>query len=479
MDSGNSGSMQSSSGGDEEYDSRAESNISAFLNNNPPPQQQQQQQSHVGSFHHLNPPQHHHHIHMFDPLSNYLDPIQRPTSQYPNTNSLLNLDMVWSKAARSEPNQTNLGSLIPCSSSQQNQGFLLSQLAGQTRGVNVGAFPTTQHSLLPQESVSRGGLISVSATNDQAHNNSTNTNTNTSMVRNPKKRSRASRRAPTTVLTTDTTNFRAMVQEFTGIPAPPFPSSSSFPRTRLDLFGSVATSALRSVSTHLEPPPPPYLLRPFAQKVHPFQPSSNPMVDTLASNNSTTNNTSTNSTSINYQQQQQHLSVNNNNSNMHNPILSFQSFLQPPPKYPLGNSSVLASKTQPSSLEITPNVDHSHLKMGVLDELGLMRHAQVNTNVGCLHQNMVPSSSDGALSMVNNNNNMRNPSAEWAQRTSTITNNDGDQGGVLRSLNGIVNYSSSNIQERVSNGKVNFSASPSDFHGEKGPECVVAARSEA
>uniref|UniRef100_UPI001CB9C843 VQ motif-containing protein 22-like n=1 Tax=Erigeron canadensis TaxID=72917 RepID=UPI001CB9C843 len=48
-------------------------------------------------------------------------------------------------------------------------------------------------------------------------------------TKNPKKRSRASRKAPTTVLTTDTSNFRAMVQEFTGIPAPPFittPSSS-------------------------------------------------------------------------------------------------------------------------------------------------------------------------------------------------------------------------------------------------------------
>jgi hypothetical protein len=37
----------------------------------------------------------------------------------------------------------------------------------------------------------------------------------------PRKHPRASRRPPTTVLTTDTSNFRAMVQEFTGIPAPP------------------------------------------------------------------------------------------------------------------------------------------------------------------------------------------------------------------------------------------------------------------
>ncbi|CAL1385908.1 unnamed protein product [Linum trigynum] len=37
-----------------------------------------------------------------------------------------------------------------------------------------------------------------------------------------RKRSRASRRTPTTLLSTDTSNFRAMVQQFTGGPAGPF-----------------------------------------------------------------------------------------------------------------------------------------------------------------------------------------------------------------------------------------------------------------
>ncbi|KAL9245738.1 hypothetical protein vseg_019355 [Gypsophila vaccaria] len=64
--------------------------------------------------------------------------------------------------------------------------------------------------------------------------------------RNPKKRSRASRRAPTTVLTTDTNNFRQMVQEFTGIPAPPFSG-----RTRLDLFGGLGIPLPRSSVSHL------------------------------------------------------------------------------------------------------------------------------------------------------------------------------------------------------------------------------------
>ncbi|CAD6251723.1 unnamed protein product [Miscanthus lutarioriparius] len=37
-----------------------------------------------------------------------------------------------------------------------------------------------------------------------------------------RRRSRASRRAPVTLLNTDTSNFRAMVQQFTGIPAGPY-----------------------------------------------------------------------------------------------------------------------------------------------------------------------------------------------------------------------------------------------------------------
>ncbi|WOL12276.1 hypothetical protein Cni_G21042 [Canna indica] len=39
-----------------------------------------------------------------------------------------------------------------------------------------------------------------------------------------RRRSRASRRAPTTMLNTDTTNFRSMVQQFTGIPSGPYPA---------------------------------------------------------------------------------------------------------------------------------------------------------------------------------------------------------------------------------------------------------------
>ncbi|PON39835.1 VQ motif containing protein [Parasponia andersonii] len=44
-----------------------------------------------------------------------------------------------------------------------------------------------------------------------------------------RRRSRASRRTPTTLLNTDTTNFRAMVQQFTGGPSAPFAASGTGP----------------------------------------------------------------------------------------------------------------------------------------------------------------------------------------------------------------------------------------------------------
>ncbi|XP_022773874.1 uncharacterized protein LOC111316127 [Durio zibethinus] len=454
MDSGNSGSMQSSSGGSDEYDSRADSFL-AFLNNNP--------SSHVGHGHLGNqppPPQQQHQSHsssvMFDPLSNYFDhPLSRSPQLTTNPNSLLNLDAVWSKHLRSEPNCTDLGGFI--ASSQ----LLINQQA-QSRA--------TFHSMqIPQgpQTATKG---SVSATSDQPNSNN--------MVRNPKKRSRASRRAPTTVLTTDTTNFRAMVQEFTGIPAPPF-TSSPFQRTRLDLFGTPSTMR----SSHLDPSSPHYLLRPFVQK---FQPppfvssstassfpsssvidaiaSTDPSSTNITSASASNNNTTSSSTSINYQlpseigplKQPQNLL----NVNMQNPILNFQSLLQAPPKYPLPDSTVLGTKPQ-GSLDIPSN--DSPLKMGVLEEFGLSQ-GRVNANLSGL-QNMV--SSDGAL--PRNDENSANPQ-KWGEGTGS---QEHDQ-ILLRSINGSYNSNS----QRVSNGKVNnFSASSSDFHGNKGQQ-IVAARSE-
>lgn len=295
------------------------------------------------------------------------------------------------------------------------------------------------------------------------------------MVRNPKKRSRASRRAPTTVLTTDTTNFRAMVQEFTGIPAPPF-TSSSFPRSRLDLFGTAST--LRSAA-HLEHPTPPYLLRPFAQKIQQPPPflssssSSSSMVDAMASTtptniNSGINTTGTNSsTSINYQlssdlgflKQPQNLL----NINMQNPVFNFHSLLEPTPKYTLTNSAILgATKAQQGSLEIPSN--DSHLKMGSLEDFGLS-HGHVSPNLTGL-PNIVSSSSNTAVRRSGDDEN-NNHTSNWGDGVGS----NGSDRGMLRSVNG--NYS--NSQPRVGNGKLNYPASSSNI---KGPENVAAARSE-
>ncbi|GMI67667.1 hypothetical protein like AT5G65170 [Hibiscus trionum] len=341
MDSGNSGSVQSSSGGSEEFDSRADS-ISAFFNSNP--------SSHIGQ----QPPVMSQSM-LFDPLSNFFD---HPLSSATNRNPQLNLDAIWSKNIRSEPNCNDLG------------GFMASQQA-QSRVT----FSSVQ---IPQGPES-GTKASVSGTTDQQPNNNT--------VRNSKKRSRASRRAPTTVLTTDTTNFRAMVQEFTGIPAPPF-TSLPFPRTRVDLLGTSSTMR----PTQLDPSSPHYVLRPFAQKLHyppPFTISSSSMVDAIASTPSTNSTSST--TSINYQ------------------LPSELGFLKQLPQYPLNNISM----------------QNPILKMGVFEELGLSQ-GHGNTNLGGV-QAMVPSSDDQSV--------LRSVNGSYSADTNTqrVTNGKGNNFPVASS----------------------------------------------
>ncbi|XP_039049896.1 uncharacterized protein LOC120190961 [Hibiscus syriacus] len=142
-----------------------------------------------------------------------------------------------------------------------------------------------------------------------------------SSVKNPNKRTRASRTAPTTVLTTDTMNFRAMVQEFTGIPARPF-SGSSYSR-RLDLFGF--GSGMRS--GHLETLGSLYPLCPSAKRVKPtsIASSSSPSLLThplFGANITNTTSNNTFSTSSNYYVQQPQNMLN---------LQNFQSFIHPPP----------------------------------------------------------------------------------------------------------------------------------------------------
>ncbi|KAL2468087.1 uncharacterized protein Fot_51612 [Forsythia ovata] len=234
MDSGNSGSAQSSSGGEDEYDSRAES-ISSFLN----------PAGHFGSISSPQPPfllsQQHT---FFDPRSQNLDTFIQQSSANPNANTQYNNDLVWTRNLRSDQsNYANFGNLTAGSSSR-TQGSNSTQQG-------PGTFPDAPSSV----------QLQAHAGSEQSDPQPNST------IKNPKKRPRASRRAPTTVLTTDTANFRQMVQEFTGIPAAPF-SGPPYSR-RLDLLSTVRSSHLDTLGSL-------YPLRPSAQKVQPspFLPSS-------------------------------------------------------------------------------------------------------------------------------------------------------------------------------------------------------------
>ncbi|XP_044475117.1 uncharacterized protein LOC123203025 isoform X2 [Mangifera indica] len=308
MESGNS-SMQSSSGGDEEYDSRSQS-APSFFNpssnsfgslSNPHPS--------LFSHHHSQQPT------FFDPSSDYLHVLSQSRS-HPNSNqptSLLNLDLVGSSSNLRGSSTTSHSSLA-------------------AQGLDRGSFPgsTSMQSRLLHDNNATRSL----APSDQI-----------AVVKNPKKRTRASRRAPTTVLTTDTSNFRAMVQEFTGIPAQPF-SGSSYTR-RLDLFGS--GSAIKA--GHVEPMGPLYPLRPITQKFqpNPFASSSSSVVD--AGLNKETHNL----------------------LNMHqSPVLSFQSLIQPP--------------LNPSNISLAGFNGKSQASFGMpgFEELAMSGHGQVNASLGGL-----------------------------------------------------------------------------------------------
>lgn len=67
-----------------------------------------------------------------------------------------------------------------------------------------------------------------------------------------RRRSRASRRNPTTLFNTDTSNFRSMVQRFTGAPISTFAARSQPPGTGGETF---ALDAMNEAATAINAPP--------------------------------------------------------------------------------------------------------------------------------------------------------------------------------------------------------------------------------
>lgn len=333
----NSGSMQSSScGEDQDYDSRNESisplfNSASFaISNNPYPPPPQPQPT------------------LFDPQLQSQN--LHPFSHSPAANQL---DLVWS---RSEPNYSTLGNLTPLSPSSSSFP------------------PPNQSHLALSQGPNQGPLQSLDGNSPRVALNSVSDHQNqtTNAGKSSRKRTRASRRAPTTVLTTDATNFRQMVQEFTGIPAQPF-SASPYAR-RLDLFG-VGGSTLRS--GHLDALGPLYPFRPSAQKVQ-----QNPLVSSTSSSSSPSmmlNNNTMASTSNNNDANT--FSSNNYQMNMQNPILTstFQSLLQ-------SNGSHLGTKSTQGSLGIA-SMDHElgmgqqHVNATSLSEFSMQVGGSTNNNL--------------------------------------------------------------------------------------------------
>ncbi|GMH00136.1 hypothetical protein Nepgr_001975 [Nepenthes gracilis] len=312
MDSGNSSGMQSSSAGDEEYDSKADStpadgffNLMAQLS--PPVLRRYHQQNQPPTLFDQPTYGFHHDLDAF------------PEDSGPNI--ILNKDVIWPAPA---PVAGNVTSDPNCTT--------------RTTVGSFGEFPSSSSSVVgpvqspPQEN----GTQTVPAAAES------------SVQSRPKKRMRASRRAPTTVLTTDTSNFRAMVQEFTGIAAPPFSAAASSPYSRrLDLLGTArVASSLRTGSNPF---------RPSAQK---FQPSSSHllttanMVENLAPSHDANNNNILPTTS-DFNSSSNHLGVyripENPDSNVGNQNFPFQSLMSSP--FPLLKYSAAAFGMHPNPEE--------------------------------------------------------------------------------------------------------------------------------
>ncbi|KAK4394236.1 hypothetical protein Sango_1894400 [Sesamum angolense] len=259
-----------------------------------------------------------------------------------------------------------------------------------------------------------------------------------------------------------------MVQEFTGIPAPPF-NNSPFQRSRLDLFGTRSTSL---DAAH----PPPYLRRPFAQKAQPPLPflasscnsllssaamaassttTNNNIITTTSSVSSTTTAASTSTPQINYQLPLTHSS---NIFNLPNPLLT--SLLQTNQKFPFPNPPTIGSKPH-NSFEIPSNDQFGNL--------GRESHLPITLNSlqNLINSDQIPPQNgrDG------NDNTDCNNAARWHNNPASP---DGDKDSSRPVISGF------SFPRNTVNGKMNYSASSmSSFNGEKGPpENVAGARGE-
>ncbi|KAG9144300.1 hypothetical protein Leryth_016952 [Lithospermum erythrorhizon] len=369
MDSGSSGSFQSSSGGvggggggggEEEYDSRGEP-MSSFLNS---------QQQMFLSYHQQNPP-------FFHPSSDHSQNLgaslilQNANFQEQYNN---NEQMGWSRGNYGNfgnfSSTTSASSSLPSSSNQAGMGRMINQNQASP-------------SLLLQSGGGSGGGEEAINNPPTAANQPPppNVGATTKSTTNPKKRTRASRRAPTTVLTTDTTNFRQMVQEFTGIPAAPFSSNpgggATFGR-RLDLFSSGGAASMRG-GHQLDHLSSLYPLRPSPQKLthHPSSllgaPSSSSSPSLLSSSlimnaigNPNSNNASISSNTLGLPQHLKQPPPHQNILSMQNQLLNFQPLVQSSL-----SPSIFNTATRPHH-QGSPSMNHPPS----LDELGSFLNQQ-------------------------------------------------------------------------------------------------------
>ncbi|KAL6596161.1 hypothetical protein ACP70R_047525 [Stipagrostis hirtigluma subsp. patula] len=198
--------------------------------------------------------------------------------------------------------------------------------------------------------------------------------------RGPRKRTRASRRAPTTVLTTDTSNFRAMVQEFTGIPSPPFSGASA--RSRFDHLFQPPSTLRSAAAAGSHESVAPYILRPFAHKLQaspfpPFSPpfTSSPATSTLAIAASTAASATPTTTAVASGNSYQPASAPSALLQMHDQSSNYVSFQSPLGaqlagdancKYPPANPIMFDAAGVPSAPRLQDPVDVVGLSHGIM-----------------------------------------------------------------------------------------------------------------